>query len=201
MDRSFEYRGYKIDIIQDDICQDPQTDDNNDDIFMVYDHRNFTVKKEGFNPENIFNNLDEYKKYYYVFPVFAHIHSGVILSLAHNGDKFDTSMRGFILVLKENWDTDEIAKNAAQSLIEVWNDYLSGNVYGYRVYKPNIVYSISKEKFDRLLFEDNLGSIEQEFNSNTEWEEVDSCWSYYGNPEKSGCIGDAKSVVDNDLEN
>lgn len=30
-----------------------------------------------------------------------------------------------------------------------------------------------------------------------DWDNIDSCWGYYGDPEESGIIEEAKSIIDN----
>jgi hypothetical protein len=47
----------------------------------------------------------------------------------------------------------------------VYDDYLTGNVYGYRI-------------------------------TDADGEDKDSCYGYYGSPEESGCIDEAKSTID-----
>lgn len=77
--------------------------------------------------------------YYHVFPVYAYIHSGVSLSLGRNrypfNDRWDTSFKGFALVKRmKKWSwTEAKARKIAESIVKEWNDYLSGNVYGYIV--------------------------------------------------------------------
>jgi hypothetical protein len=174
------YKGYKIRIIQDEFYDSP---DNwgDEQRFLVYDHRDFYVKRKGFNPDDIFEVFSEGKKLYdgfFIFPVYAYIHSGVALQLkrwfnyvpqGHN--EFDVSFKGFALIKKEKGTyTSEKAYQAAEGLLNVWNDCLSGNVYGF-------------------IAEDN------------EENEIDSCWGFYGDPEKSGLIEDAKSNIDFEIKN
>lgn len=129
----------------------------NTDIFLVYDHRQFCIEREGFDAKEIFEYLqncadsstidlrnDDYDKYW-IFPVYAYIHSGVSLSLGKDTYpftcKFDTSMQGFILVLKDATEegrkpvicTEDEATKYAEGLIETWNQYLSGEVYSFVV--------------------------------------------------------------------
>ena len=130
-------------IVTPDDNADSPNDWDNDECFLVYDHRDFCIKRKGFDPEDI-NNNDLTNSYdnYYIFPVYAYIHSGVRLSLSRGNDRFDTSMKGFILVKKDqliSWTleekphvcTKEDSLKMAQNLIETWNQYLSGDVYRY----------------------------------------------------------------------
>ena len=128
-------------IYQDEDPQSPHFWDN-EDMFLVYDHRQFHVQKDGFEPHDIYLHTqripedDEIPSYdnatyakYHILPVYATIHSGVSLSL-HPSSGFDVSMKGYIMV----YDTQqgfETAAELAQGLINDWNTYLSGDVYRF----------------------------------------------------------------------
>jgi hypothetical protein len=89
----------------------------------------FEGDKEGFD-------VAMFKKYH-VFKLEAYIHSGVVLALSREGDfpdrRWDVSQLGAVLVSKEEARTKAKARTIALGLIETWNDYLSGNVYGYQI--------------------------------------------------------------------
>lgn len=131
------YKGIEIKIMYDENYESPN-DWGDDYAFLVYSHRQFDVRVKGFVPEDIAEAMQEKEKTfagYYYFPVFAYIHGGVSLSLSKNHYPFtcpwDTSLAGFALVnVKESKD-EETAYKAAESLISTWNQYLSGEVFGY----------------------------------------------------------------------
>lgn len=172
MEDTILYRGYTINITRDDDATKP--DEWDSDAFIVYDHRDFYVKVDGFEPDDIFQHMQETKKKLYdghwYFPVFAYIHSGVMLSLGKGSYPFtcpwDTSFKGFALVKRiKGWSwTEEQAREKAQYPVDNWNDYLSGNVYGYEIVETD-----------------------------------DSCWGFYGDPDKSGIIEEAKASVDSSI--
>jgi hypothetical protein len=175
METEFNYKGFTVKITPDEFNDKSPDDCGNTDVFLVYDHRDFCIKRDGFDPEDIYEAIieknEKYDNYWY-FPVFAYIHSGISLSLkrwfpglpqSHN--EFDVSFKGFILAKDEFYKTSEEAYEVCKSEINTWNDYLSGNVWNYCVY-------------------DNEENI------------VDSVCGFYGNPEKSGIIGEAKNSVD-----
>lgn len=197
MEQDIFYKGYKIKIRQDEDCESPN-DWEDETLFLVYDHRQFTVKRKGFEPQDIYENSLTYEKNYWVLPVEAYIHSGVSLSL-FSGTKqcrWDSSVSGYILASKEEFKDLETAKTATEGLIKTWNQYLSGEIYGFIIEKPNTIYSISKEEFDKLLFENDLSTLESEFDMEDAWEEIDSCWGYYGEPEESGLLDEARMTID-----
>ncbi len=173
---TINYKGFEIKVIQDDDAQSPD-DWGNDDAFVVYDHRRFFVERKGFNPDEIFEALQQQKKIfdgYWFFPLYAYIHSGVALSLGRDSYPFtcnwDTSFKGFVLVKKEKgtWKRDK-ARTRAESIISGWNEYLSGNVWGFNI-------------------EDKDG------------ENIDSCFGFYGDYDQpGGMIEECKSIIDSHI--
>ena len=223
MEEDVYYKGYKIKIRQDEFAESPDWGDEN--LFLVYDHRQFTVKREGFNPLSIYDwlyaknvvdsnddidgnyqeEIDSYPEInnYWIFPVEAYIHSGVHLSL-FSGTKqcmWDSSVSGYILASKEEFELEETARNASEGLIETWNQYLSGDIWGYIIEKPNEYYTILKTELDSILTADDynndiilLDSFIKTSELDHNWEEVDSCWGFYG---QEAAINEAKLVIDN----
>jgi len=170
---SEKYKGHTISIYQDENPFSP-AEDCNTSAFLVYDHRQFYIHVDGYNPTDIFefwnkNQNALYEGKYRVFPVYAHIHSGVSLSLSRGSDRWDTSFRGFILVERMagwSWRRDAAYK-VAENLIAYWNQYLYGEVYGYVITDGNE-------------------------------EEVDSCWGYYRDNFEEP-INEARSIIDYDI--
>ena len=180
-DRKFKLtEGHILKIWQDQYDESPDSW-GNEDMFLVYEHRNFTVTRTGFAPHSIHNYLvlsskadsidlrnDEYDNYW-IFVVYAYVHSGVSLSLRNYeypfNSRWDTSTTGFVLVEKERYIegkkptivTKPEAKKYAQGLIDTWNIYLSGEVYGYSIYEETTCKCCG----------------------NTEEEQIDSCAGFY----------------------
>ena len=218
MEQEIIYKDYKIRVVYDETSESPD-DWQNSDIFLVYEHTRFTVRRDGFKPRDIYDyimslchpddefDVEDYSDYY-IYPVEAYIHSGVSLSLFEGttSSNWDSSVSGYILIKKSyvlkypniisDQDKTDKAYELANALIKEWNQYLFGEVYGYIIEKPDIIYSITKKKFDRLLLENDLATLESEFDIDNNWEEIDSCWGFYGDPEDSGLIDDAKSTID-----
>jgi hypothetical protein len=170
---------YKIEVVQDEYAESPDAW-GNEDAFVVYDHRQFDVRREGFDPREIFDHTNEkgvmmYKNYF-VFVLYAYIHSGVVLSVgSHNfpDARWDVSTTGFVLVKKDKYNkTEEEAFKVAESVTEEWNQYLSGDVYGYRV-------TSADDDFDDV---------------------IHSCWGFYGDPEycMTEGVAEAEGCIEND---
>ena len=218
MEEDIYYKGYKIRIREDEYADSPD-DFGDDSLFLVYDHRQFSVKRKGFNVESIYHwmyakeavefvddvdgnyqeEVDGYSELnnYFLFKVEAYIHSGVSLSL-FTGTKrcrWDSSVSGYILASKSEFELEETARNAAEGLLETWNQYLSGDVWGFIVEKPTTYYRITKKNLNDL---NDAGNIEYETiiefsDIEDEWIEVDSCWGFYG---QEAAIDEAKLVID-----
>jgi len=165
------YKGRTIETFYD---QDADSPDNwgNDEAFIVYDHRDFMIKREGFDPDDIFHAMQDKKHLYegcWYFPVYAYIHSGVSLSLGRDNYPFtcnwDTSFKGFVLVKRmKGWSwAREKARVIAQSIVDEWNMYLSGDVYGYD-------------------------------------SEAGGCWGFYGKEGYKEMILQAKKKIDYDIQ-
>jgi hypothetical protein len=143
-------RGLTVNIYQDEDAQSPE-EWGNDDLYLLAWHRAFEVTRPGFKrPDDVleYANDDDcdddrvikasIRADYHVFPLTAYIHSGVALylgnaALAHDPGGWDTSRVGIVLVSRAEWGDEDAARKAAVSLVEEWNQYLSGDVYGYVV--------------------------------------------------------------------
>jgi hypothetical protein len=141
---TFKHKGLEIEIFRDENAMSPKEWDN-ENIFLVGYHRNFYVENSRITKDvaiDIANNekTDETKaveKEYHIFELEAYIHSGVVLAISQEGNfcdrQWDVSQLGLVLVSKKETRLKAKAKKMAVGLIAEWNDYLSGNVYGYMV--------------------------------------------------------------------
>ena len=110
-------------------------------------------------------------------------HSGITVSTSNAypyNDLWDSGIVGFIYVTKktifeecsditeENWK--ERADKYLEGEMETYDQYLTGDVYGYRLTKKVTIYDICP----------HCGEVIKECENE---EEVDSCWGFYG-----GCL-------------
>lgn len=139
-----EYRGYKIEIHQDTDPQPPY-DVEDENVVLVTFHRDLWLEHEGFDKETCRDMYNDRKhplrKQYHVFPVEAYIHGGAALALSGEGNfpdrQWDVSNPvGFLFLAKSEWKRKDKAEKFARATIEEWNQYLSGEVYGYVVIDP-----------------------------------------------------------------
>jgi hypothetical protein len=178
------YRGIDINIYEEDMPMTPN-DWDTDEACLVYDHRDFCSEPtlHGYKLDSswcqvIFEDWSSGRKtvefngvHYWIFPVFAYIHSGVVLYLSRSEANrweptgFDTSFKGFALVSKQyprNWKKED-AKKEAQDLLDIWNQLLSGEVYGY-------------------------------------YSEYGSCTGFYGDKGREQMIAEAKQEIDSGIK-
>lgn len=107
--------------------------------FLVgWDSRNFYVPPPGakgnFDPQQVIN---DYRKTHHIYMLEAYIHSGVRLALMNEGNFCDrqwdvSSNIGAIFLSKSEWKTKGVkALKYARAMVQEWNDYLCGDVWGY----------------------------------------------------------------------
>jgi hypothetical protein len=164
---------YLIKIFPDEDPESPN-DWGDEERFLVFDHRQFYVERKGFSPRDIYAHGGKVKGYY-VFRCYAYIHSGVALAVESHSfpdARWDVSSTGWWLIKREKgtW-TRKAALKAAEELCETWNEYLSGDVYGYKI------------------FETKDGCDTEDDDS---MDELDSCWGFYG---QEYCMTEAESLV------
>ena len=139
--KAIHYHGFDINIYYDDIAESPDCW-GDDELFLTHYHRQFEITRDELITQD---ELTDYyngekidkQKVYHIFMVYAYIHSGVSLSLADVEypftDKWDTSCCGAVMVEKYKGLTKSKARKMANGLIKSWNEYLSGEIYGYSI--------------------------------------------------------------------
>ena len=147
-----EYKGHTIVIKSDPDPQNPRTEWENFTEIHCCSSRYYLGEHNHKSWDECREAIAEHKRNgAMVFDVYAYIHSGTVLSLgSFHGrvpayhDTFDSGKCGFIVVPKkgimENWGkknwTEALRKKAyevAEQDIETFNEYLSGDVYGYTI--------------------------------------------------------------------
>jgi len=147
-----EYKGYIIKIIPSDGSDNSPRDDDNFGTMVCF-HNRYTLgddipKKLGFTVD-----IDELKeiiqrKDVVALPIYMYDHSGIGISTSNSRYPFncpwDSGQIGYIYAtyedIRKNWSGKRVTKKMLdrvleilQSEVNVYNDYLTGNVYGYVV--------------------------------------------------------------------
>ena len=142
---NFQHNGYTVRIIADEDAEPPENDDNG--LFIVTTrNRYFELLHDKQDAQQCREDEDLCKKYW-IFPLRAYVHSGVALSLYGGGqfsDPWDSGQIGFVFAAKSEWRYERrerkkcvSAHKAAESYVEAWNQYLSGDVWGYVIETPD----------------------------------------------------------------
>lgn len=151
------YKGFKIEIIQNNDAENPFKEwDDLPDIVGWHRSYNFNTRlgDERLTPKEF---MEEAKREgYVVFPLYMYDHSGLAFSLGVFGCPWDSGQLGFMFWTKEKLqDTGFVAcgdilpkevngkplkeylTESTQNAVNLLNDYVQGNVYGFQVSKPS----------------------------------------------------------------
>jgi len=101
-------------------------------------------------------------------PLYLYDHGGITMSTGSFSCKWDSGQVGWIFVTKEQvrkeYEVEEISKdliekvtNVLQGEVETYDQYLTGDVYGYRISQVDVCNKGCEHK-----------------------DEIDSCWGFYG---------------------
>ncbi len=151
------------------------------------------MKEEDHEEYGVYEFIDElpdslvfeyFQENYFVLGIYAYQHGGITIRSSGFSDPFDSGQVGFIYVNRDNAmlefkdDKDKIIA-CLESEIKTYDDYLTGNVFGYSVYKE------SDEEDHKYEDDDSIESV----------------WGLYpeheiGKKDYSYCLTEARSVVD-----
>ncbi len=131
---TFDHAGYTVKLIQDSDVEAPE---NDDEVFIVTTRNRYFVKEQsGFELDDIRDG--KHSKKYHVFPLYIYQHSGTALSMAPFSCPWDSGQVGYILASKSSFRKTARGKAPAaadvcKSFVETWNQYLSGDVWGFQI--------------------------------------------------------------------
>ena len=166
--KTIQYKQHVINIIQDE-DYNITSDDGDNEVFLLYYHKDFWITRKGFEKSPTLADIKAWKKEYRLIPVYAYIHSGVALSLGNEVYPFN-----------DKWDVSSCGMVMIKK--GSWND------------KKKQQISAAQALIDEYngILSGNVFGYEITFNDN----EIDSCWGYIGDIDKSGIIDEAKSIID-----
>lgn len=137
-------------------------------VYSAETEREFESRKE----KRISQGLD---KYYLMLPLYLYEHSGITMSTGPFSCPWDSGQVGWIYVSRERVREEYGWKVITKSRAEQINRYLTSEVETYDHYLTGEVYG--------YVIEDEYG------------EELDSCWSYYGDHHQSGIYDASLSMI------
>ena len=147
MKNIIENEKYKLEIFDDLNPCSPREFDNLGT--MVCFHRRYNLGDETELKSSDFSSWEELENYLYkeedaliAIPVFMYDHSGLCINTTGFSCPWDSGQVGYIYVFKEKVREDYGCKRISKKLkemireilcseVDLYNDYLSGNVYGF----------------------------------------------------------------------
>lgn len=103
-------------------------------------------------------------------PLYLYDHSGITISTGEFSNKWDSGQVGFIFISKAKVRKEYSVKRISKKLLAKIETYIDGEVETYDQYLTGDVYGFK-------LY-------------NSEGEEIDSCWGFYGSDYKTNGIKD-----------
>jgi len=137
-----------------------------------------TYDRNGYDAERppIDQMIKRIEKDHVILPLYLYDHSGITMRTSPFGCRFDSGQVGFIYISRKDGQKEwgrywrKKAHACLEAEVKEYDQYLTGEVYGYVVYKE---------------VEDEDGEMIEE--------ELDSCWGFYG---YDYCEQEAKSMVE-----
>jgi hypothetical protein len=145
---------------------------------------------------------DTIEKKIIILPLFLYDHSGITMNTSGFSCGWDSGQVGYIYITRkqavEEWGkklcTKKVVERATKYLegeVETYDQFLTGEVYGYRVLAPLLPGDI----------EDGDNPQDEEFDDLRE--EISSCWGFFGydeTKEDSETVKDAKCSIECHIE-
>lgn len=151
MEKTFSYKGFKIEVIQDTDPESPREWSNLGKMVAFHPRYKLGDENHGFKDQADFNDkvkLMGGKTRYFALALFLYDHSGITISTKPFNDKWDSSPVGFIYVSEEDarkefpniqdWKKlkDSVYK-VLESEVKIYDQYLQGDIYGYMIENEN----------------------------------------------------------------
>ena len=177
---------YLIEVIQENDPQSPREWDNLGK--MICFHGRYDLGDKHDYRSNDYSGWEEQRKdiekkenVCVMLPLYLYDHSGITMNTTGFSCRWDSGQVGWIVVSKEqvrkeygvkriNKKLIEKVTNILENEVKIYDQYLTGDVYGYRISK---------------ITECELGHEHKE--------EVDSCWGFYGEDE---CMTESEGIVE-----
>ena len=171
---------------------------------QIEDDWSYKLSSKGF----IDKYLNRLEKYVFIQELYLYDHSGITISTGPFSCQWDSGQIGWIYVAKEKirkeWGVKRISPKLQEQIykvldseVEEYDDYLTGQVYGYKITTKELQCDCGSTIFD----DTDDGCIKcircgrEASEYDFEKEEVGSCWGFFGDPEKY-MIPDIKSIID-----
>lgn len=176
------YRKHTIEVMHDDYVESPREWDNLGTLAVFHNHYNFGDQGHGIDSSD-YKGWSEMeaairreKDVAVILPVYMLDHSGITISTSPFSCPWDSGQVGFIWISKEKARAEYGWRVISKKRKEQLQGYLMGEI----------------ETLDEYL----TGNVHGYVIKDAEGEELDACWGYFGDPETSGLMEDAKRTID-----
>lgn len=179
MSKLYKKEGEYLRIAQDENPVDPRKDNDGHVGTIVCWHPRLKLGDEQprEDPETYREKLPKNR---IELPLYSNEHSGISLSVSSYLCKWDSGQVGFIYTtlerLEEHCTSVDVAEEYLRGEVHEYNQFLSGEVYGFTLYRNETCNS--------------CGHVKEN--------DIDSCWGFYGSDHKLSGLLESAGV--NDLE-
>ena len=130
-----DYNGMTIKVYYDEDAESPAGWDT-PDAFLCSDYRSLNVNSECLSAEDCREAIEDGKWFlngFYIFPVCIYDHSGICIHLGESRGWDYSNGYAFICVKRmKGWSWQKSkAEKIADGVVDEWNMYLEGEVYGF----------------------------------------------------------------------
>jgi hypothetical protein len=178
---TLKHKGYTIKVVQDEeLAHSPRENDNLGK--LVCFHNRYTLPHEAdydFKDYSGWDGMENAiaKDAVVILPVYMYDHSGLTINTTGFSCPWDSGRIGFIFASKK--DVVKEFGKVTPEIVATIKGILEAEVQEYSAFLEGNVYGFIVESPDG--------------------KELDSCWGFIGDPEKSGLIEQAKDAVDSEL--
>ncbi len=175
--KKIEYRGFNINVEQDENAESPREWDNMGKMVCLHNRYNLGDKHDFKDGDEVMAYIKKVKAVW--LPLYLYDHSGLTMNTTGFQCPWDSGQVGVIYMTPEEIEKeypkakhpDQIdkAKDYMKNEVRTYDDYLTGSVYGYTI-EP------------------------KETNKGIECD--DACWGYYGDDGEKYMIETAKESID-----
>lgn len=185
------YKNYRIDIFPDMNPENPRKEWDNA-AHIICCHSRYNLGDDDMTREEFIEMFEEYSKRKDVVfrKLYLYDHSNISISMESfigraQHAEWDSGIVGFIYMtyddIRKNWGIKKVTKKYIEQALELmqgevktYDNYISGNVYGFKVIK-----------------------IEKDENGEeVDGEEIDSCWGFFGDYNSEDIMNEAKAAAD-----
>ena len=129
-----EYRGHTIKIHPDMEASHPRLVFDNNSKMLCFSKKFYIGDKHSFKtPDEALEWLEANTDDIWIWNIYMRNHGGLVLSITSFNDRWDSGHIGWAYIIRKDVPNEDTAITTIQNEIQMYNHYLSGSVYGYRI--------------------------------------------------------------------